>query len=84
MAYDEEKAKLVRQNELLQKSIEHLRNALDIQCSEGNWDYSPYMHGMANGMIYAWNTLLEFVPHIKRREFLEAPAEWLEEPERDE
>ncbi len=29
----------------------------EIQCSSGNFDYSPYMHGMANGIILALSVL---------------------------
>lgn len=31
--------------------LEDFEKLLDIQCSDGNWDADPYMHGMANGMI---------------------------------
>ena len=51
---------------------EHLQDALNIQCSDGNWNYDPYMHGMANGMIFAMSLLTKEEP-----KYLEAPAEWL-------
>ena len=31
--------------------IEKLRDLIALQCSDGNWNESPYMFGMANGMI---------------------------------
>lgn len=36
-----------------EKSVKALKDSLKIQLSKGNWDYDPYMHGMANGLIYA-------------------------------
>ena len=37
----------------MKKSIEILRNSVNISCSDGTWNYSPYLHGMANGLIFA-------------------------------
>lgn len=48
--------------------IAELEGLLKIQCSEGNWNHSPYMHGMANGMILAISVLTGEEP-----KFLEAP-----------
>ena len=33
--------------------VEKLREATRVQCTDGNWNWDPYMHGMANGMILA-------------------------------
>lgn len=52
--------------------IEKLRNLVQIQCSDGNWNYDHYMHGMANGMILALSVLENSIP-----KFLEAPRQWL-------
>ncbi len=49
-----------------------LAEMVAVQCSDGNWNYDPYMHGMANGMIYALALIDDVEP-----EFLEAPGEWL-------
>lgn len=49
-----------------------LRELLKIQCQNGNWDYDPYMHGMANGMIFA----LSVMENDNHPEFLNAPKEW--------
>ena len=51
-----------------------LREMVDVQCSPGNWDYNAYMHGMANGMIYALS-LIEGNDPV----FLNAPTEWRED-----
>jgi hypothetical protein len=48
-----------------------LQEMLDIQCSTGNWDYDPYMHGMANGMIFALSILTDENPV-----YLNAPSAW--------
>ena len=59
-------------------NLEHLQNVLDIQLSEGNWNYDAYMHGLANGLILADALIKDEEPEYK-----EAPEEWIEEmPER--
>jgi len=50
------------------KKIAELQDLIDIQCNEGNWNHSPYMHGMANGLIVAMSTLTGEDP-----KFLEPP-----------
>jgi len=57
-----------------QISIKVLREMVDIQCRDGNWNYDRYMHGMANGMIFALSLF-----DNKEPEYLEAPEEWLED-----
>lgn len=37
----------------LEQRLEKLRDIKTIQCNSGNWDYSDYMRGMANGLILA-------------------------------
>lgn len=37
----------------MEQQIERLRDLVKIQCSDGNWNYSDYMRGMANGLIIA-------------------------------
>lgn len=54
------------------KSIKALREMVKIQCSNGNWNYDPYMHGMANGLICALATM-----EGKEPEYLVAPEKWL-------
>lgn len=59
-------------NKLIEKSkIEEL---VKIQCSDGNWDYDPYMHGMANGLICALSILKNEEP-----KYLEAPFAWIKD-----
>ncbi len=50
-----------------------IKQCADIQCSPGNYDYDPYMHGMANGLLRA----LGIVNGQDEVDFLEAPEEWL-------
>lgn len=59
---------------LLDEKIEKIQNIVDIQCSAGNYDYDPYMHGMANGMLVVLSCLTE-----KEPEFMEAPKKWLKD-----
>ena len=55
----------------LEVRAERLRELIDIQCSNGNWDWDPYMHGMANGMILALSVLDDGEP-----DFLAPPEKW--------
>ena len=57
----------------IKKRIDDLENATDIQCSDGNWNYDPYMHGMANGLIYS----LDLIKGKNDPKFLDAPDRWL-------
>ena len=54
--------------------IETLEDLVKVQCSHGNWNYDPYMHGMANGMILALSLFQGGTP-----EYLEAPNVWLKD-----
>jgi hypothetical protein len=51
---------------------EKMREMLDVQGQNGNWDYDPYMHGMYNGMEY-------MMAMVDGREpvFRQAPDMWL-------
>ena len=51
--------------------LEALEEITKIQCNDGNWNFDPYMHGMANGMILALATVKDEEP-----EYLEAPKKW--------
>ena len=52
--------------------IQALREQVNLQCADGNWNYNPYMHGIANGLICALATL-----EGKEPEYLAVPAIWL-------
>ncbi len=58
------------------KELNSINNLVQIQCSDGNWNYDSYMHGMANGMI-----LIEHTLHMDGKDvkFLDPPSEWLAE-----
>lgn len=47
---------------------------LDIQCSDGNWNYDPYLYGMANGML-----LMRAIVSGEDPQYLEPPDEWGDE-----
>ena len=53
--------------------VGELRRILDIQCTDGNWNYDPYMHGMANGLILS----LSVMEDVYEPNFLEAPKKWI-------
>ncbi len=49
-----------------------LKQLTDVQCDDGNWNYDPYMHGMANGMIFSQSVMEGCEPKYK-----DAPDTWL-------
>ncbi|MCP3685372.1 MAG: hypothetical protein GY861_22200 [bacterium] len=57
---------------IYEKRIEDLKEMIGIQCCHGNYDYDPYMHGMANGMIFSLAVLTEEDP-----QYVKAPNTWL-------
>ena len=63
-----------RAHERLSKFQSDLGEVLKIQCSHGNWNYSPYMMGLANGLIMAETILTGQDP-----KYLTAPGEWLQD-----
>jgi len=56
----------------MSKEIEELRSLVKVQCMDGNWNYDPYMHGMANGMILALA-----IAEGKEPQYLDAPETWI-------
>ena len=52
--------------------VKTLDEITKMQCSDGNWNADPYMHGMANGMILSLSTITGEEPT-----FLESPQRWL-------
>jgi len=65
-----------RISSVLEDKIEELENFTDIQCNDGNWNYDPYMHGMANGMLFSLSLLKDEEP-----KYLDAPDKWLSKKE---
>jgi len=51
-----------------------LDNLIDIQTANGNWNFDPYMHGLANGMLLRRHTAFDVEGEVP---FLDAPDEWL-------
>lgn len=56
--------------------IKRIEEMIEIQSRSGNYDYDPYMHGMANGMIYIHSILTD-----KNPKYLSAPSKWLKDNE---
>lgn len=56
-AMREELARAEAERDELKKRIEKMDKQVEIQCSDGNWNYDPYMHGMANGLLVAQATM---------------------------
>lgn len=51
--------------------IKNLKAVHAVQGYEGNWNYSPYMHGMYNGLEFALSMIEGRPP-----EFKDAPDVW--------
>lgn len=51
-----------------------LGNCVSIQSESGNWNYSPYMMGLANGLIMAYAFLMG-----EDAKFKEAPEQWIQD-----
>jgi len=64
------------EGDAVESKIKKLQGMIDLQCSDGNWNYDPYMHGMANGMIFAMSVL-----NGKDPKYMTAPDKWLIEKE---
>jgi hypothetical protein len=58
----------------VQQLLDEFDDLLGIACADGNWNYDPYMHGMANGMI-----LMRSMVSGEEPKYLDAPEEWLED-----
>ena len=58
----------------LQERIGKLDELVKIQCTDGNWDFDPYMHGMANALLLAQTVLKDsdYAPLL-------APEKWRRE-----
>lgn len=55
----------------IEKQLDSLKKIIDVQCSDGNWNYDSYMHGLANGLILAKAIIENTDP-----EYLDAPSDW--------
>lgn len=55
-------------------AVKTLQDLVKVQCSNGNFDYDPYMHGMANGLICALACVKG-----ERAEYISAPEQWLKD-----
>lgn len=64
----------------MKKRIKALEDQIKIQCANGNWNYDPYMHGLANGLILAHHTITG--KQGSEPSFLKAPRRWLRELKR--
>jgi hypothetical protein len=57
------------------EKLEKAQNIIDIQGSDGNWNYDPYMHGFYNGLLMLMSIFNEEEPG-----FRSAPDHWLCDP----
>ena len=57
---------------IIEDKVKELEKMTDVQCSDGNWNFDPYMHGMANGMIFSLSLMKDEEP-----KYLDPPKKWL-------
>ena len=55
--------------------IKDLDEIVDIQTSDGNWNYDEYMYGKANGLILAQSIIKD-----SDCNYLDKPKKWLKKP----
>jgi hypothetical protein len=55
-----------------EKTLKDMRNMVEIQGSNGTWNYDPYMQGMYNGM-----ELMLAMVEGREPVYKEAPDEWV-------
>jgi hypothetical protein len=63
---------------MTEEKMKKLREVTKVQCEHGNWNFDPYMHGMANGLLLAVAIMED-----KEPEYLEPPKEWLGDENKD-
>lgn len=56
----------------MKKFLRTLEDLIKIQSSHGNWNYDPYMRGLANGLLIARSVAIN-----KEPKFFKEPAEYL-------
>jgi hypothetical protein len=61
-------------NKDLEKKLKSLQDVINIQLQDGNWNYDPYMMGLANGLLMAESCFTG-----KEPKFLNAPNKWLKD-----
>jgi len=49
----------------MKDKINRLKSIKDTQYKTGNWDYSQYMRGMANGLEVAYSIINDTIPIFK-------------------
>jgi hypothetical protein len=59
-----------------QEKIDILKQMLEVQGADGNWNYDAYMLGMYNGMEYSLAILENREPNYRN-----APEQWKDVPE---
>ncbi len=50
------------------KRVDKLKELRDVQCSDGNWNLTEYMRGLANGLILAVSIFDEQEPKFKEEQ----------------
>lgn len=58
------------------KRITDLDNVAKIQTADGNWNYDPYMMGMANGLLLAHHIMTN-EEQGSMPDYKSAPGKWL-------
>lgn len=60
----------MKENSTKEETIADLERFIATQCTDGNWNDSEYMFGLANGMIFALSVLTSETPkYLDRPDF---------------
>lgn len=60
------------------KRLDSLKEVTKLSCADGTYNYDPYFHGMANGLILAVN-IMEDSKNMNGPNFKSAPTRWLKD-----
>mgnify|MGYP001569342536 CR=1 FL=1 len=62
----------MRMNKTRESIVAELQEFIDVSCKDGNYNCNPYLHGMANGLIFAKSVVDGGEP-----KYMETPKTWL-------
>lgn len=66
----------MNEEKTLEERLQKLEELTAVQASNGNWNYSRYMMGLANGMLLALHIMKDEKGEVP---YKSTPDEWLED-----
>lgn len=80
---------MVQENNLMtakdyESLIKQLEDLTEVACEKGTVDHDPYLHGMANGMIFALSLMQDSEPYyINPPDFYQSELDALDQLNKD-